>query len=225
MLSDLSTVKALLSDNGITPNKALGQNFFIDPDKAARIVERADVTDRAVLEIGPGLGALTQLLCERAAYVMAVEKDEQLAKLLKRTLPNGNLHVFCYDFLDINLDVLFPEHTPFCAVGNLPYYVTTPIVLKLLCALPERMTLMVQREAALRFSAAPGDRVYGALAVLAQCWYRITPFLGWAALPIIPRPRWTAPCCSWSGRRRPTASAPRSCCAFATHRWPCGERP
>jgi len=163
-------IRALLTEHGRRANRALGQNFCTDTALLARAAEAADLQDRAVLEIGPGLGALTEELLRFASRVVAVEKDAFLAELLPTLLPDEKLSVICGDILKQDIPMLMGG-TDFSVAGNLPYYITTPIVEKLLPLLPETMLLMVQKEAAARFFAKAGDRVYGATAVLSQVYY------------------------------------------------------
>ncbi len=163
-------VRALLTRYGHAPNKALGQNFFVDAPALDALVARAGLTGTPVLEIGPGLGALTRALLMAGCRVAAVEKDGALVEILKDILPAAQFtHA---DFLKADLLSLHSDlgGGAIGAAGNLPYYATTPIALKLLLSpLPFRaMLLMVQKEAAERFTAAPGARVYGPLAVLSQ---------------------------------------------------------
>ncbi len=162
---------SVTADGGaFVPNRALGQNFLVDEGAIAAILDAAHIDGAAVLEVGPGTGALTDGLIERAARLVAVEKDGRLVGLLCERF-GGRLTLVHADVLDVDLPALM-EQAPFHAVGNLPYYATTPIVLRLLTLLPASMTLMVQREAAERFFAEPGGRVYGPVAVLTRCFYR-----------------------------------------------------
>ncbi len=152
----------------LRPNRALGQNFLMDPEALERIAAAAAEGGLPVLEIGAGLGALTEALICRGAQVTAVEKDGRLAQILTAEQPAAKvLHA---DFLHADLASL-TGGADFSAAGNLPYYVTTPICERLLAALPARAVVMVQSEAAERFFAAPHARVYGPLAVLAQTYY------------------------------------------------------
>lgn len=157
------------NSKGFVPNKALGQNFLSDQRVIRAILDASDCAGKTVLEIGPGTGALTQGLLERAERLYAVEKDGRLCELLSERF-GERLTLLHADFLEADIGSLVRE-SGWHAVGNLPYYATTPIVLKLLSLLPESMTLMVQKEAAERFFAEPGDRVYGPLAVMTQCFY------------------------------------------------------
>ena len=154
---------------GLNPKKSLGQNFLINENVTTRIVDEALLDALPVLEIGAGLGALTAILLARGVPLVAVEKDARLCEILAAELPQAR--VLDADFLDLDPRTLMGA-ADFCAVGNLPYYVTTPISEKLLAALPARAVLMVQKEAAARFFAEPGDRVYGPLTILAKRYYQ-----------------------------------------------------
>jgi len=168
-MREIDRQQAALPD-GFVPNKALGQNFLTRQSVVRAIVDAVEIDEKTVLEIGPGTGALTAELVPRAQRLIAVEKDGRLAGLLKERFGDA-LTVVHADFLDADVPAL-TGNTAWHAVGNLPYYATTPIVLRLLSLLPESMTLMVQSEAAERFYAAPTERVYGPLAVVSQCFYR-----------------------------------------------------
>jgi 16S rRNA (adenine1518-N6/adenine1519-N6)-dimethyltransferase len=155
--------------------KSLGQNFLIDGNILSKIVEAADLDEKSgALEIGPGIGTLTQELCEAAGRVVAVEKDNRLSRILADTLRGyDNVHIHYADVLETDLHALFAEHFPdmqVSVVANLPYYVTTPIVMKLLEEkLPLRsIVVMVQREVADRMAAKPGGKDYGALTIAVQ---------------------------------------------------------
>jgi len=173
-LCSAAGVRARLAGYGLTPNKALGQNFLTDPAARDALCGMTDLS-LPVLEIGPGLGALTEGLLARGSRVVAVEKDAAMVRVLRETLADESLTVIEADFLKADL---FALHAllgggEFAVAGNLPYYATTPIVLRLLaCGLPIRsMVLMLQQEAAERFFAPPGHRVYGPLTVAAACAY------------------------------------------------------
>jgi len=160
---------------GFVPNKALGQNFLADETVIKAILDAAQIDGQTVLEIGPGTGALTAGLVARASRAASVEKDARLCELLSDRFGEA-LRLVHADFLDADV-VSLVGSDPWHAVGNLPYYATTPIVLRLLTLLPQSMTLMVQKEAAERFFARPGGRVYGPLAAYAQCFYQIESVL------------------------------------------------
>lgn len=155
--------------------KSLGQNFLIDPNILDKIVSAADLDEQAgALEIGPGIGTLTQELCENARQVVAVEKDNRLLNVLAETLSSySNVHIHHADVLEADLHALFDQWfqgMQVSVVANLPYYVTTPIVMKLLEEkLPLRnIVVMVQREVADRMAAQPGGKDYGTLSIAVQ---------------------------------------------------------
>lgn len=154
---------------GFVPNKALGQNFLSNESIIEAILDGAQIENRRVLEIGPGTGALTEGLLSRAAFLAAVEKDGRLCALLTERF-GGRMALLHADVLDADIPALMGDK-PWHAVGNLPYYATTPIVLRLMSLLPESMTLMVQKEAAERFLAKAKNRVYGPVAVMTGCCY------------------------------------------------------
>ncbi len=168
-------IRERLNAFGLTPNRALGQNFLADEGALNTLLDAMRVENLPVLEIGPGLGALTQGLLSRASRVVAVEKDAAMVRVLEKTLNCDALTLIEGDILRVDFSELHAKlgGGEFVVAGNLPYYITTPIVLLLLsCGLPiQSMTLMLQQEAALRFFAQPGERVYGPLTVAAACAY------------------------------------------------------
>ena len=172
-------------------DKKLGQNFLISEDVVRRIAAAAELTEGdAVLEIGPGIGTLTQALAETGADVTAVELDRRLLPVLDKTLEGyGNVRVINADVLELNVNEAMGGKT-FKVAANLPYYITTPIIFALLeKKLPvERMVVMVQKEVAERMTAAPGGKEYGALSVAMQ--YYTEPELAFIVPPdcFIPRP-------------------------------------
>ncbi len=186
-MEQISAIKRLLAGAEHTPNRALGQNFLADGTVIARILDAAEIDGALAVEIGPGLGALTVPLLGRAARVIAVEKDARLAAALMRLLPDERLTVVTGDFLKADMTALTGGDA-WHAVGNLPYYVTTPIVEKLLSSAPDSMTLMVQAEAAERFFARPGARVYGPVAVMSQYYYEPQPVCDVPRSCFYPRP-------------------------------------
>lgn len=181
----------LLKKYNFTIKKNFGQNFLIDTHVLNKIVSAADINKNdTVLEIGPGLGVLTQYLCESAKRVIAVEIDKKLIPILKDTLsPYQNLTVINEDILKLDIKTLL-KNEDFKVVSNLPYYITTPIILSLLEEkVPfESMTLMMQEEVARRIEAVPGNKDYGALSLKVQ--YYAKPYIA-AFVPqnsFIPRP-------------------------------------
>ena len=164
-LTNISAVREILSRHGFTFSKALGQNFLINPSVCPRMAEAAITDDNTgILEIGPGIGVLTNELCLRAKKVVAVELDKRLIPVLDETLGEyDNLKVVNADVMELDLKKLIAEEFPGMRVvvcANLPYYITSPILMKLLEErLPiETITVMVQKEAAVRLCAAEGSR-------------------------------------------------------------------
>ncbi|MBQ7687919.1 MAG: 16S rRNA (adenine(1518)-N(6)/adenine(1519)-N(6))-dimethyltransferase RsmA [Clostridia bacterium] len=170
-LTDITTVKKLLARQGFTFNKALGQNFITDPDVCPHIAESCGCTDRdGVLEIGPGAGVLTVELAKRAKRVTAIEVDARLIPVLAQTLEEyRNVQVLLSDVLKTDLGAVLREQFTDCeklyVCANLPYYITSPVIMYLLKSrLPvENITVMVQKEAAERLCAEPGSREAGAV--------------------------------------------------------------
>jgi 16S rRNA (adenine1518-N6/adenine1519-N6)-dimethyltransferase len=169
-------LQALLAEHGVTPSRALGQNFVVDPNTVRRIVRTARLEpDDVVVEVGPGLGSLTLGLLDAAASVVAVEIDPLLAAQLPHTVAErrpdraAGLTVVAADAL--RLDSL-PGPAPTALVANLPYNVAVPVLLHLLALLPglRRCLVMVQAEVADRLAAPPGSRTYGVPSVKAA-WY------------------------------------------------------
>jgi 16S rRNA (adenine1518-N6/adenine1519-N6)-dimethyltransferase len=166
--SATSGVAAALRSIGVRPSRRLGQNFLCDPRVAARIAALVADPAEPVLEIGPGLGALTTLLARTGRPLAAVEVDFRLAEALAGTLaPWPTARVVRGDILEQRIADLFAGDTPVTVVGNLPYSITTPAIEWILAQGPRvgRALLMVQREYAERLAAAPGTKAYGSLTV------------------------------------------------------------
>jgi len=155
---------------GLPPaRKRLGQHFLTDRHALERIVDALEIgPGETVVEIGPGRGALTDLLAERAAHLIAVEIDRLLIPVLtERYTAVPNVRIVEADVLEISLGSLVEG--PFALIGNVPYYITTPIIFQALRPpRPTRMVFLVQREVAERIAAPPGDRTYGALSANVQ---------------------------------------------------------
>ncbi|WP_062551641.1 16S rRNA (adenine(1518)-N(6)/adenine(1519)-N(6))-dimethyltransferase RsmA [Peptoniphilus phoceensis] len=166
-----SKLSEVLSKYGFRFTKSLGQNFLIDGNIVRKIADAAEVNENDnILEIGPGVGTMTEELALRAKKVLAVEIDEKLRELHKETLNIDNVKVIYGDFLDLDLKKLTEEEfgdEPFKVVANLPYYVTTPIIEKLILSKVNliSITVMVQKEVAKRLAAKPGNKDYGSLSV------------------------------------------------------------
>lgn len=185
----------ILDKYGFNFQKKYGQNFLIDSNVLEKITEAAMITkDDCVLEIGPGIGTMTQYLCESAGWVFAVEIDKNLIPILEDTLSEyDNVTVINEDVLKLDIAKLAKEKNegrPIKVVANLPYYITTPIVLGLLeGGVPlKSITIMVQKEVAERMQVGPGTKDYGALSLAVQ--YYCKPEIVCQVSPecFIPRP-------------------------------------
>ena len=157
-------VRDLLSAHGVSPSRALGQNFVADPNTVRRIARLAEVGpgDR-VVEIGPGLGSLTLALAETGASVTAVELDRHLLPALRSVVEPHGVRVVHGDAMTLDWDTVLGPEGPWSRVANLPYNIATPLVLDLLAGVPaiDRMLVMVQREVGERLAARPGERGCG----------------------------------------------------------------
>ena len=168
----------IVSRHNFMFRKKFGQNFLVDMSMLEKIVDSAEVTkDDIVLEIGPGIGTMTQALAERAGKVIAIEIDTALIPILKETLQDyDNVTVINEDILKLDIDALSKENggKPFKVVANLPYYITTPIIMALLegTAPIASITIMVQKEVAERMQVGPGTKDYGALSLAVQFYAR-----------------------------------------------------
>jgi 16S rRNA (adenine1518-N6/adenine1519-N6)-dimethyltransferase len=179
MMKDIATpvrTKAIMEKHGFSFKKSLGQNFLIDLNILNRIVDFAELTENSgAIEIGPGIGALTEQLAKRAKKVVAFEIDQRLLPILKETLePYPHVKVIHEDVLKADVKQViaeeFAKDQDLMVVANLPYYVTTPIIMKLLTdQLPIRgIVCMLQKEVADRIAAAPGTKDYGSLSIAIQ---------------------------------------------------------
>lgn len=171
-LADINTIRSLLDKSGFSFKKSLGQNFLIDPDICPAMAAAACDKDTGVIEIGPGIGVLTAELSKTAKRVVAVELDERLKKILPLTLADcKNAEIIYGDIMKMDIKKLIAEKFSDCAkiavCANLPYYITSPIVMGLLeSRLPaDNITVMVQKEAAERLCAEVGTRDAGAVSV------------------------------------------------------------
>ena len=174
-LSNPSALKAVIERHGFSFSKSLGQNFLIDQSILDKIVKGSGIDGSwGVLEIGPGAGTLTRELAKTAKKVVAVEIDKGLKDLLAETLGGlDNVEVVWDDVMKVDLKALLAEKfgdMPVAVVANLPYYITTPIIMNFLeNEIPVKsLTVMVQKEVADRMAAAPGGKDYGALSLAVQ---------------------------------------------------------
>ncbi|MEZ7792836.1 16S rRNA (adenine(1518)-N(6)/adenine(1519)-N(6))-dimethyltransferase RsmA [Niallia circulans] len=179
MYKDIATparTRAILDKYGFSFKKSLGQNFLIDTNILRNIVDHAQLTEESgAIEVGPGIGALTEQLAKRSKKVVAYEIDQRLLPILKETLePYPHAKIIHQDILKANvkemLDTELKDIKDIMLVANLPYYVTTPIIMKILEEkLPLRgIVVMLQKEVAERISAKPGTKEYGSLSIAIQ---------------------------------------------------------
>jgi len=173
----LSQTRVLLRRHGLRPKRHRGQNFLVDPQVRDRIVEAAGINrDRAVVEIGPGTGILTEALLRAGSSVLAVEVDRGLAQALSARLAGQTgLTVAVADALAFDFPMALKDHPQrgrIRVVANIPYYITTPLILRLLRhrELFDALFLTMQREVAERLAAPPGEKAYGSLTLACQYW-------------------------------------------------------
>ncbi|MGE5473665.1 MAG: 16S rRNA (adenine(1518)-N(6)/adenine(1519)-N(6))-dimethyltransferase RsmA [Ignavibacteriales bacterium] len=169
--------KGIMQKYNINANKRFGQNFLIDQHVLDSIIKAGEVSkDDLVIEVGPGLGILTSELCKNADKVAAIEIDKRFAQILDEVLNSfGNYNIIQDDILKVNLDELiarFNHPKKAKVIANLPYYITTPVIMKFLeeCTQISSIVVMVQKEVAERITAKPGGKEYGALTV-STCFY------------------------------------------------------
>ena len=174
-LGNARNTAEIIKKYGFSFQKRFGQNFLVDTHVLDKIINASEIgTEDGVIEIGPGIGTMTQRLCERAGRVVAVEIDKELIPILDDTLSGySNLKIINADIMKTDIAALIRDEFPDMnvkVVANLPYYITTPIVMSLLEQhLPlSSITIMVQKEVAMRMQAGPGTKDYGALSLAVQ---------------------------------------------------------
>jgi 16S rRNA (adenine1518-N6/adenine1519-N6)-dimethyltransferase len=199
MNKDIATpgrTREILEKYGFSFKKSLGQNFLIDTNILRKIVDFAELSEETgAIEIGPGIGALTEQLARRAKKVVAFEIDQRLLPILEDTLsPYGNVRIIHQDVLKADIHRVIAEEftdvTDIMVVANLPYYVTTPIIMKLLTdRLPIRgMVVMLQKEVADRLAAKPGTKDYGSLSIAIQYYTEAETVMTVPRTVFIPQP-------------------------------------
>lgn len=195
-LSDISVIKKILSEHGFTFSKSLGQNFLINPTVCPRMAEACGAdSDTGVLEIGAGIGVLTAELAKRAKKVVSLELDTRLIPVLAETLGEfSNVEILNADVLKIDLNKLIDDcfqgmHVAVCA--NLPYYITSPVIMALLeSRIPvDAVTVMVQKEAAARLCAPVGSRDAGAVTVAVNYYAQAEKLFDVSAGSFMPAPK------------------------------------
>lgn len=191
IIAQRDVTKHILSRFGIRTQKKLGQHFLVDEGVVRRIADALELAQgEKVLEIGPGIGTLTQLLAMTGAQVTAVELDRRFIDILGKTLQGyANVRVVQGDVLTLNIQEVMGRDK-FHIAGNLPYYITTPIIMKFLeeRVPAERMVFMVQKEVADRMVSAPGTKDYGALSVAVQYYTEAVKLFEVPASAFLPPP-------------------------------------
>lgn len=196
-LSDIGTVKTILEKHGFTFSKALGQNFLINPEVCPEMARQAVTGENdGVIEIGAGVGVLTAELCKRAKKVVSIELDKRLLPVLDETLGEfDNFEVVNEDILKVDLHKLIREKFSDCenvsVCANLPYYITSPVIMKLLeDKLPvKQIIVMVQREAADRLTAPVGSRESGAITVAVNYYAEAEKLFNVSKGSFVPSPK------------------------------------
>lgn len=194
MLYSPKKIKQLLEDNSFLFKKKFGQNFIVDENIIGNIIKKANLDkDTLVIEIGPGAGALTYKLAESAGFVLCYEIDKTLQPILNNNLANiSNVNIIYEDFLSqqINLELEKYEYSKICVVANLPYYITTPIITKIIeDQLPiDKLVIMVQKEVGDRFKAKPNSKDYGSLTVFLNYYFEIKKELDVSRNVFMPKP-------------------------------------
>lgn len=187
-------MKNLLEDNSFNFKKKFGQNFIIDENVINRIVENSKIDDETlVIEVGPGAGSLTEKLAIQAKQVICYEIDTTLKDILDNVLERyHNVTVIYQDFLKSNVmnDIQGLNYKKIYLIANLPYYVTTPIIMKVIeDQLPvEKMVIMVQKEVGDRFKAKPGSKDYGSLSIFLNYYYEVNKIMDISRNIFIPKP-------------------------------------
>ncbi|MBE6797359.1 MAG: 16S rRNA (adenine(1518)-N(6)/adenine(1519)-N(6))-dimethyltransferase RsmA [Ruminococcaceae bacterium] len=194
-LADINTLERLLKSEGFSFKKSLGQNFLIDDTVCPAMADAACDPNTGVLEIGPGVGVLTQELAKRAKRVVAIELDERLKKILPKTLGEfNNIKVIFGDAMKLDLEGIikdeFADCERVCVCANLPYYITSPIIMHLLeSRLPiDSVTVMVQKEAGERLCAEVGTRDSGAVTVAVSYFAKAEILFGVDRTSFMPPP-------------------------------------
>lgn len=230
-LTDLATIRALCEKYDFALSKGFGQNFIVNPGICPKIVQASGINGRyGVIEVGPGIGVLTKELAKRAAKVVAIEVDSRLPPVLAETLAEfDNVKILLQDVLTVDLHKLIAEEFPGMPVAvcaNLPYYITSPILMKLLGErLPiESLTVMVQKEAADRLAAAPGTRESGAISCAVA--YYAEPKLLFSVQPgsFYPAPKVTSAVVRMDIRPQPAVQVEDEAGYFALVRAAFGQR-
>ncbi|MEI3499142.1 MAG: 16S rRNA (adenine(1518)-N(6)/adenine(1519)-N(6))-dimethyltransferase RsmA [Bacilli bacterium] len=190
----LKTLKDEMKTNNFNFKKMFGQNFIIDENITNRIVELADIDKNTLaIEIGPGAGVLTTKLCQKAGNVLCYEIDTSLKPILDKMLENyDNVNVLFKDFLksDVQNDIESYNYDKLYVVANLPYYITTPIIIKLIedNIMPDKIVVMVQKEVGNRFKAPVGTKDYNSLSIFLNYYFNVKKIIDISRNVFIPKP-------------------------------------
>jgi 16S rRNA (adenine1518-N6/adenine1519-N6)-dimethyltransferase len=201
----LNEMREVLASRGIHLTKSLGQNFLHDQNQLRRIVEAAELSQTGkVLEIGPGLGPLTEMLLENAGKVLAIEKDGRLAEILRERFQNPKFELLHADALEL-LKSDVRDWSDWKVVSNLPYSVASPILVELACGAraPEKIVATLQWEVARRLAASPGGEDYGILTLLVQLDYEPRDVFKIPASCFYPEPDVDSACVVLDRRKQP----------------------
>ena len=208
-----SATKEIINKYSFAFQKKFGQNFLIDSNVLESIIRGAEITkDDFVLEIGPGIGTMTQYLCEAARQVVVVGIDKMLIPILEDTLSEyDNVEVINQDVLKVDIKSLAEEKNngkPIKVVANLPYYITTPIIMGLFeSGVPiDSITIMVQKEVADRMQTGPGSKDYGALSLAVQYYATAKVILNVSATCFMPRPNVDSAVIKLTRHKEPTVN-------------------
>lgn len=193
-IGSIQNINRILKENELFAKKKFGQNFLVDQNILQRIVEVSEINSNVnVIEIGPGLGSLTEYLCQKANKVLCYEIDQDMIDLLEKNLEYDNYQILHKDILKANVNediAIYFDDKPVYLVANLPYYITTPIILKLLEETNriKKYTMMMQYEVAMRIASKPNVKDYNALSILIAYKARATKALDVPRTVFIPAP-------------------------------------
>ena len=212
-LTALPALREVIAAHGLSARRSLGQNFLLDLNITRRIARAAGPLDSAtVLEIGPGPGGLTRALLEEgAAKIIVVERDERCLPALEQiaTASNGRLHIVSGDALSLDIEALASQHGLLRVVANLPYNISTPLLISWLKRLTlfDRFILMFQAEVADRLAAQPGTKAYGRLSIAAQWRCEVRPLFTLLPRAFMPAPKVSSTVVELTPRQHPLAEA------------------
>ncbi len=188
-MANLAETKAILKNHNLRLKDSLGQNFLIDDNILDRIIALSEIEDESVLEIGPGIGNLTKKLAKKAKKVVTVEIDDRLINLLnERLVTEKNIEIVNADALEVDFKQYFTEQ--FSVIANIPYYITSPLIMKMLEGSYNlnKLVVMVQQEVAERMAASPGGKDYGILSLVVQYYSKANILFNVSAESFFPQP-------------------------------------